>query len=163
MWRGEIVKFSEYGYIGVLVVSFLAAVVSLVPVPSIFIVFTLGAVLNPILVGLTAGVGETLGSMVVYVTGMSSAWAFHALDSQSVEKFRSWLKSRRTFSVFAMSFIFNPLFYPFTVIAGMMRFGWWRFMLPCLAGKSLKNMLVAVAGFYGVQALLGLAEGGLPL
>jgi len=163
MCRGEIVKFSEYGYIGVLVVSFLAAVVSLVPVPSIFIVFTLGAVLNPILVGLTARVGETLGSMVVYVTGMSSAWAFHALDSQSVEKFRSWLKSRRTFSVFVMSFIFNPLFYPFTVIAGMMRFGWWRFMLPCLAGKSLKNMLVAVAGFYGVQALLGLTEGGLPL
>ena len=51
MYQGEIVKFSEYGYIGVLVVSFLAAVVSLVLVPSIFIVFTLGAVLNPILVG----------------------------------------------------------------------------------------------------------------
>jgi membrane protein YqaA with SNARE-associated domain len=158
----DVVKFSRYGYLGDLIISFLAGVTVLVPVPSVFIVFTLGAVLNPILVGLIAGAGETIGSMVVYMTGLSSARAFHALDHGVMEKFRVWIKTRGALSVFVMSSIFNPLFYPFTAIAGMMHFGWWRFLLLCLAGKSLKNILVAGAGFYGMKALLDLFGGKLP-
>ena len=73
-WQ-EFVQFSRYGYIGVFIVSFLAGVTVLVPVPSVFIVFTLGAVLNPVLVGLIAGAGEAIGSMGVYVTGLSAARA----------------------------------------------------------------------------------------
>ena len=161
-WQ-EVVKFSKYGYLGDFIISFLAGVTVLVPVPSVFVVFTLGAVLNPILVGLIAGAGETLGSMVVYMTGLSSARAFHALDHRVMEKFREWIKTRGAFSVFVMSAIFNPLFYPFTAIAGMMHFGWWRFLILCLAGKALKNILVAGAGFYGMQALLDLFGGKLPL
>ena len=161
-WQ-EFVKFSKYGYVGVFIISFLAGVTVLVPVPSVFIVFTLGAVLNPILVGLIAGCGETIGSMVVYLTGLSSARAFHALDNGVMEKFRAWIKSRGALSVFAMSAIFNPLFYPFTAIAGMMHYGWWRFLLLCLAGKSLKNILVAVAGFYGLKFIMDLFGVHIPL
>ena len=157
------VQFSKYGYVGVFIISFLAGVTVLVPVPSVFIVFTLGAVLNPILVGLIAGCGETIGSMVVYLTGLSSARAFHALDNGVMEKFRAWIKSRGALSVFAMSAIFNPLFYPFTAIAGMMHYGWWRFLLLCLAGKSLKNILVAVAGFYGLKFIMDLFGVHIPL
>lgn len=159
----DVVKFSRYGYIGDLVISFLAGVTVLVPVPSVFVVFTLGAVLNPILVGLIAGAGETIGSMVVYMTGLSSARAFHALNRGVMEKFRTWIKTRGAFSVFVMSSIFNPLFYPFTAIAGMMHFGWWRFLILCLAGKSLKNILVSSAGYFGMKALLDLFGGKLPL
>lgn len=159
----EVVRFSRFGYIGDFIISLLAGITVFVPVPSVLVVFTLGAVLNPVLVGLIAGAGETLGSMVVYMTGMSTARTFHALDNGVMEKFRVWIKSRGAFSVFIMSSIFNPLFYPFTAIAGMMHFGWWRFLILCLAGKSLKNILVSGAGFYGMQALLDLIGGKLPL
>lgn len=159
----EVVRFSRYGYIGDFIISFLAGVTVLVPVPSVFVVFTLGAMLNPILVGLIAGAGETIGSMVVYMTGLSSARAFHALDHGVMEKFRTWIKTRGAFSVFVMSSVFNPLFYPFTAIAGMMHFGWWRFLILCLAGKSLKNILVAGAGYFGMQMLLDIFGGKLPL
>jgi len=161
-WQ-EFVQFSRYGYIGVFIVSFLAGVTVLVPVPSVFIVFTLGAVLNPVLVGLIAGTGEATGSMVVYLTGLSSARAFHALDHAVMAKFRVWIKSRGALSVFAMSSIFNPLFFPFTAIAGMMHFGWWRFFILCLAGKSLKNIIVAAAGYYGFKLIIDLLGGRLPL
>lgn len=161
-WQ-EFVKFSKYGYAGVFIVSFLAGITVLVPVPSVFIVFTLGAVLNPVLVGLIAGAGEATGSMGVYLTGLSSARAFHALDHTVMAKFRVWIKSRGALSVFAMSAIFNPLFFPFTAIAGMMHFGWWRFFIMCLAGKSLKNILVAVAGYYGFKLIVDLIGGQIPL
>ncbi len=157
------VQFSKYGYIGVLVISLLAGVTVLVPVPSVFVIFTLGAVLNPVLVGLIAGCGEATGSMVVYLTGLSSARAFHALDHTVMAKFRAWIKSRGALSVFAMSAIFNPLFYPFTAIAGMMHFGWWRFYILCLAGKSLKNILVAGAGYYGLKFVIQLFGVHVPL
>lgn len=163
MWRAEVIKFAEYGYVGDLIVSFLAAVISFIPVPAVFIVFTLGAALNPIVVGLIAGAGETLGSMVVYMTSLSGAKAFHALDHQVMERLGAWIRDRGTLSVFGMSSILNPFFYPFTVMAGVMHFGWWRFMIPCLLGKSLKNILVAGAGFYGMQALLNLVGGTIPL
>jgi len=161
-WQ-EFVQFSKYGYIGVFIVSFLAGITVLVPVPSVFIVFTLGAVLNPVLVGLIAGAGEATGSMGVYLTGLSSARAFHALDHTVMAKFRAWIKSRGALSVFAMSAIFNPLFFPFTAIAGMMHFGWWRFFILCLAGKSLKNIIVAAAGYYGFKLIIDLLGGHLPL
>lgn len=161
-WQ-EFVRFARYGYIGVFIISFLADVTLFVPVPSLFIVFTMGGVLNPVLVGLIAGAGETIGSMVVYVTGLSSARAFHALDHRVMDKFRTWIKTRGALSVFFMSAILNPLFFPFTAIAGMMHFGWWRFFLLCLAGKTLKDVILAVAGYFGVQTLINLFGGYLPL
>jgi membrane protein YqaA with SNARE-associated domain len=161
-WQ-DVREFSRYGYIGAFIISFLAGVTVLVPVPSVFVVFTLGAVLNPIFMGIVAGAGEAIGSMVVYVIGIGNARAFHALDHGVMAKFRVWIKTRGAISIFAMSAIFNPLFFPFTAVAGMMHFGWWRFFLLCLAGKVLKNIIVAGAGYYGVQALLNAFGGKLPL
>ncbi len=163
VYWAEVTRFSRYGYIGDFIIGLLAGITIFVPVPSVLVVFTLGAVLNPVLVGIIAGAGETLGSMVVYATGLSGARTFHALDHGVMEKFRVWIKTRGAFSVFVMSSIFNPLFYPFTAIAGMMHFGWWRFLILCLAGKSLKNILVSAAGFYGMQALIDLVGGKLPV
>jgi membrane protein YqaA with SNARE-associated domain len=159
----DVRHFSRYGYIGAFIISMLAGVTVLVPVPSVFVVFTLGAVLNPILIGIIAGAGEAIGSMCVYVVGLGNARAFHDMDHGVMAKFRVWIKQRGVFSVFAMSAIFNPLFFPFTAVAGMMHFGWWRFFLLCLAGKALKNTIVAGAGYYGVQALLNAFGGQLPL
>lgn len=159
----EFIKFAKYGYIGIFVLSLISGFMPLIPVPDIIFVFTLGAVLVPVYVGLLAGLGESIGSMGVYITGYSSARAFHALDHGVMSKFRDWIKTRGSFSVFAMSAIFNPLFYPFTVIAGMMHFGWWRFFILMLAGKSLKNIVVAYAGFFGVKALVDLLGGHWPL
>ena len=159
----EFLKFSKYGYIGMFVLSLLAGFMPLLPMPDFLFVFALGAVLVPAWVGLIAGLGEAVGSMGVYVTGFSSARAFHALDHGVMARFHDWIQTRGALSVFAMSAIFNPLFYPFTVIAGMMHFGWWRFFLLVLAGKCLKNLVVAYAGFFGIHALIELLGGHWPL
>ena len=154
--------FAKYGYVGVLVISLLAGVTLFIPVPSVLVVFTLGAVLNPVFIGLIAGLGEAVGSMLVYLTGLTGARPMHALDNNVMKKFQIWMKTRGAISVFAMSAIFNPLFYPFTALAGMMHFGWWRFFILCLAGKTVKNTIVAGAGFFGVKALITLLGGHWP-
>lgn len=161
-WQ-DIRQLSRYGYIGAFIISLLSGVTVLVPVPSVLIVFTLGAILNPVFIGLVSGAGEAIGSMFVYMIGIGNARAFHAMDHGVIARFRIWIKKRGAFSIFAMSAIFNPLFFPFTAVAGMMHFGWWRFFLLCLAGKALKNTIVAVLGYYGVMTFLEIFGGKLPL
>ena len=48
------------GYLGVFLVSILGSVVILVPIPSLPVVFLMGMLLNPFLVGLMVGLGEPL-------------------------------------------------------------------------------------------------------
>jgi len=162
VYWSEFVQFAKYGYIGALIISFLAGATVLVPVPSVFIVFSLGAVLNPLYVGIIAGVGEAVGSMVIYVTGYSGNRAMHALDQGVMLRFRDWIRTKGAVSVFAMSAIFNPLFFPFTAIAGMMHYGWWRFLLLCLAGKTVKNIMVATLGYFGVKIIFDMLGGRFP-
>ena len=48
------------GYLGVFLVSILGSVVILVPIPSLPVVFLMGMLLNPFLVGLMVGLGERI-------------------------------------------------------------------------------------------------------
>jgi membrane protein DedA with SNARE-associated domain len=53
-----------------------------------------------------------------------------------------------------MSVILNPLFYPFTAIAGMLRFGLAKFFFLCWAGKAIKNTAIAGIGYVGLRTIL---------
>src|SRR4030042_3791925 len=59
----------HYGYLGAFVISILAGATVFVPIPGVLVVFTLGSVLNPALVGIVSGLGEAIGSIGVYLSG----------------------------------------------------------------------------------------------
>jgi membrane protein YqaA with SNARE-associated domain len=148
-------RVSHYGYLGVFVISIFAGATVLVPIPGILVVFTMGSILRPAVVGVVSGLGEAIGSIGIYLSGYSGQRALLGLDSQKfLAKFSDWIRRRGSVAVFLMSAILNPLFYPFTVIAGMVRFGLMRFFFLCWAGKSVKNMMIAYAGFFGLRSLL---------
>ena len=144
----------HYGYLGLFIISILAGGTVVVPVPGLLLVFTFGSVLNPAIVGTVAGLGEAIGSIAVYLTGYGGRTALQATDNQVVNKLTDWIRQRGSLTVFLMSAIFNPLFYPFTALAGMLRFGLVKFFFICWAGKAVKNMLVAYLGYLGLGSLL---------
>jgi hypothetical protein len=53
-----------------------------------------------------------------------------------------------------MSAIINPFFFPFTAVAGVVRFGLIKFFLLCWAGKTIKGMAIAYVGYFGLGSLL---------
>jgi membrane protein DedA with SNARE-associated domain len=53
-----------------------------------------------------------------------------------------------------LSATINPLFYPAALAAGALRFKLWKFTVICLAGKIIKGMAVAFAGYYGLRQVL---------
>jgi membrane protein DedA with SNARE-associated domain len=144
----------QYGYLGVFTISVLAGATVLVPIPGILVVFTLGSVLNPALVGIVSGMGEAVGSIGIYLSGWGGQKAVQNLNHKMVNRFVDWIRRRGEIAVFLMSAILNPLFYPFTAIAGMLRFGLVKFFFLCWGGKTVKNTIIAYLGFFGLRSVL---------
>jgi membrane protein DedA with SNARE-associated domain len=144
----------QYGYLGAFVISVFAGATVIVPIPGILLVFTLGSVLNPALVGVVSGLGEAVGSIGIYLSGWSGQKAVQNLNNKLMNRFVGWLRRRGEIAVFLMSAILNPLFYPFTALAGMLRFGLAKFFFLCWAGKTIKNTVIAYLGYFGLRSIL---------
>lgn len=144
----------QYGYLGAFVISVLAGATVFVPIPGILVVFTLGSVLNPALVGIVSGLGEAVGSIGIYLSGWGGQKAIQNLNHKLVNRFVGWIRRRGEIAVFLMSAILNPLFYPFTAIAGMLRFGLVKFFFLCWGGKAIKNTAIAYLGYFGLRSVL---------
>ena len=68
--REEVVALGAYGYLGIFLISIITCSSIVVPVPGWILVATLGAILNPILVGVVSGIGGTIGEMTGYLFGL---------------------------------------------------------------------------------------------
>jgi membrane protein DedA with SNARE-associated domain len=53
----------------------------------------------------------------------------------------------------------NPVFDLGGIAAGTLRFPLWKFLVSCAAGKVIKNILFALAGYYGIEVAFGLFGG----
>lgn len=146
---------SAYGYLGVFLISLLATTVFFLPMPNVPIVFLMGAILNPFLVGLIAGIGESIGEITGYTAGLSGKEAPDK-KKQRYTKIKGLMKRRGTLMLFLFSAIPNPLFKLVGIAAGTIRYPFWKFMLVVLAGKTVKGMAIALLGYWSLLMLLKL-------
>jgi len=139
--------------------------------------------LNPVYVGLVAGCGEALGGLTVYLTGASAEtiWSRLRFRAQTSEdqpgpgydlvrpvQSRFWSKGEAVYKrlagwigggagvwvIFIASAVpFLSLFYPAGIAAGSLRMGLLRFFLVSWAGKTIKGLLIAFAGYWGLYFL----------
>lgn len=153
-------SFQQYGYIGAFFISILGGATIIIPVPMLAVVFALGGVMKyPVLVGVAAGLGETVGALTIYMTGYGGGTPFYGSSHGKIQaaysRLMGWMKRRGTLALFILSAIINPFFYPAALAAGALRFGMLRYCIVCWAGKTIKCISIAYAG-YGLLGLLGL-------
>lgn len=155
----EVRVLEHYGYIGVFVISAFGGATILAPVPMTPVVFALGGVLNPALVGAAAGLGETIGGLAIYMTGYGGGTALIDTNHGRIQAVYSrvlvWMRRRGGGTLFLLSAVVNPFFYPAGLAAGALRFGVKRYFFICWGGKTIKGMTVAFAGYLGLRALFG--------
>ena len=137
------------------------------------VVFALGTVLRPsfapylgpVLVGAAAGLGETVGGLSIYWTGYGGGTAFYKSRHIKIQAIYSrlwrWVEGRGSLTLFVLSAVINPFFYPAALAAGACRFGILRYFLICFAGKTIKGITVAAAGYWGLGGVLRLF--GIPI
>ncbi|MGB2878384.1 MAG: VTT domain-containing protein [Dehalococcoidales bacterium] len=148
-----------YGYVGAFLISILGGATIIVPVPMLAVIFALGRVMEYTwLVGIANGLGETVGALTIYMTGYGGGSALynhtHGKLQSSYEKLMQLMERRGWLILFVLAAVLNPFFYPAALAAGALRFGAKRYLLITCAGKIIKGLTVAYAGYWGLRGLL---------
>jgi membrane protein YqaA with SNARE-associated domain len=140
----EIKQLGAYGYPAVFLVSLIANAAFLLPAPGVALVFAAGGVLDPVAVGLIAGLGAAIGELTGYAVGMSGQTVF---DNQPFYRhIERWMRKSGTLAIFLLAAVPNPFFDVGGLIAGVMRMPAWRFVLSAWLGKSLRFVTLAYLG-----------------
>jgi membrane protein YqaA with SNARE-associated domain len=154
IFRKRIEGLGGYGYLGAFLVSLLCCATIILPVPGLIIVFTLGAVLNPLLVGLVSGVGGTLGEMTGYLLGYGGRAAIE--KTRLYHRMEYWMRRWGAITLFVLAVVPNPFFDVAGAAAGALRFPLWKFLAYGGAGRIIKHTAFALAGAWGMPFVLHL-------
>jgi uncharacterized membrane protein YdjX (TVP38/TMEM64 family) len=154
--RDNVEQLAIYGYPGIFLLSFLAYATVLLPAPGIALVFTMGAVFNPIGVGLAAGAGAALGEISGYLAGFSGQAVIERADIY--ERLTNWMTRNGSLTVLVLSAIPNPFFDIAGVVAGALKMPLVKFFFWCLIGETIKMMFFAFAGSASLDAFDSLNE-----
>lgn len=156
VYRDRVADLETLGYLGAFLVALISSATIFLPIPGIALIFALGNVYNPVLVGLAAGAGSALGELTGYMAGVSGQVVFE--NSRYYERLERWMRRRGSVVIFLLSFVPNPFFDVAGATAGALRFPVWKFLLVCFLGKTPRNMLIAFSGAYTLDRVLEFFE-----
>lgn len=150
IWRvaDRLEQFKLWGYPGIFAISFLGNATVILPAPSLALVFAMGGILNPLLVGLVAGPAEALGELTGYLAGYGGQAVVE--NHRLYDRLKGWMQRNGALTVFTLSVIPNPFFDLAGIAAGVLRYPLPRFLLFCWLGKTIKTISFAFAGAYSL-------------
>ncbi len=168
---------AQFGLLGVLVIAFVAGStfsITAIPVPYYLVVLALPpliadewGILAPVWVGLLAALGSSLGQLITFMIGYGSRGISERLTNKLSSKLNSrfygraisWAEQHGSLAVFLMSAIVNPLHLPMTIAIAALRYPPHKFFIFCFLGSSVKSLIIAFAGYYGLGSLFSWLEG----
>ena len=167
-----VLRFQAYGYLGLFLMAMASGFSIPLPVPYMVFTFTLGGVLEPMLVGLATGTGLGAGGTLLYLTGRggrrffpqfnitdpadeaySSRWS-RFLRRIKLHRIMHFAHKRGSVAVFVLSVLPNPFFTPMAISMGTLRFRLVKFFFAFWAGQTAKSIGIAYAGYFGLGTFL---------
>ena len=149
--RDRVEEFEQYGLLGVFVIALMANATVLLPAPGVAIIYAMGSVFNPFLVGLAGGTGGALGELSGYLAGFSGQAVIERTDVY--DRFKPWVDKYGGWAIFVLSAIPNPFFDVAGIAAGISKMRMRTFLLSTWAGQLIKMTLFALAGRYSIEWL----------
>lgn len=147
VYREQVVKLQQYGYVGIFLISIAANATIIIPLPGVAITTAMGAIFHPLGVAVAAGLGASLGELSGYLAGFSGQAVVEKV--WFYEKLTAWMQAHPRLNMLAilgLAFIPNPLFDIAGMAAGALKIPLWKFLIPCAIGKILKMLMFAYAG-----------------
>jgi len=140
---------SPGGLLVLFVISAVSNATLILPVPGLALTALAATVADPLVVGVVAGAGQTLGELTGYLAGYSGQTLID--DSPRYARLAGWMRRFGAITIFALALIPNPLFDVAGIIAGALRMPLWLFLAAAGAGKIIKNIAVAYGAVYGIE------------
>jgi len=147
IYRDFVAELGNWGYLGAFLIGLVGNATIFLPVPSLLLLFALGATFNPVLIGLTGAVGGALGEMSGYIFGFGG----HAFIRNNRLYLRAERWTKRWGSAAIFIFALAPVL-PIDIAgiaAGALRFPVWKFLLACFSGKALLYISLTLATAWG--------------
>jgi membrane protein YqaA with SNARE-associated domain len=157
IFRDQVKKLEDYGYIGIFLISIAANATIIIPLPGVAFTTAMGGLFNPIGVAVAAGLGAAIGELTGYMAGFSGRGV--AERAVLYDRLITWMKAHRNLAygvIMLLAFIPNPLFDLAGMASGALKLPLWKFLLACVIGKILKMLIFAYAGYYSVAWITGL-------
>lgn len=143
----------SFGYFGIFLINFISYSTILFPLPGAFFVFSAAGFLNPLILGIVAGLGAAFGEMTGYGLGFGGRKIILGKkEIEKIEKITNFLKRKGTF--FAIIFIAALPFFGGDLLgisAGFLKYDPKKFFLASFIGKSILHLVIAFSGFYGIS------------
>jgi len=151
--RDKAEELAVYGYPGIFMIALLTNATVFLPAPGIAVVFAMGAVFNPLFVGIAAGAGGALGELSGYLAGFSGQAVVER--AELYQRLTNWVQRYGFWAILVLAAIPNPTFDIAGVAAGVLKMPLPKFLLAVLIGVTLKMILFAYAGAQSMTWILG--------
>ena len=137
---------NTWGYIGVFLVSLIGSASIIFPIPAFAVIFASGMFLDPLLVGIVAGIGSAIGETTGYALGRGSDYIIE-------KKWKKWIDIAKEYShkrgIFFVILLFAATPLPDDIVgilSGAVKYPVKRFLLASLIGKLVLSIALAYAG-----------------
>jgi membrane protein DedA with SNARE-associated domain len=149
--RDRVEEFAGFGYPGIFLIALLANATVLLPAPGVAVIYAMGAIFNPLGVGLAAGLGGTIGELSGYLAGFSGQAVVEKMDVYN--RIKPWVEKYGGWSILVLSAIPNPFFDIAGIAAGIAKMPLHTFLLFSGVGQLIKMTAFAIAGHYSISLL----------
>ena len=144
---GDLHRYGLFAYPLIGLVQALASATVFLPVPGAALAAAAGTFLDPLWVGVFAGLGSATGELTGYLLG------YYGRQTVPVDHSRVWRLSQRGFrrwgwlALVVQAAVPNPVFDGVGILAGCLRYPVRRYWLATAVGKILKLSAFAYGGW----------------
>ncbi|HEY3310441.1 MAG TPA: VTT domain-containing protein [Anaerolineales bacterium] len=147
--RDKASQLAAFGYPGIFLISLLANATVLLPAPGVAVVFAMGSIFNPLILGIVAGVGSAIGELSAYMAGYSGQGVVE--NREIYNKIKPFVSQYAPATIFVLAAIPNPFFDLAGLASGALKIPVRTFLLWCILGKIVKMLAFAYAGAYSIN------------
>lgn len=142
--RDKFVRLENYGYLGIFLISVLGNATIILPVPVILTAFIGGGIFNPLMVGVVASLGASIGELTGYLAGAGGKGIIE--KKRSVEKMKKWMDKYGLWVIFFLAVIPNPVFDLAGIVAGASGIKVHKYLIVVWLGKLIKFVTISYLG-----------------
>lgn len=135
-----------YGYGVLFVLTLLSSATVVLPSPALAAALQASKTLDPLAVGLIGGLAAGIGEATGYLAGKSGTEVARLRERPLGRRVERYVTRWGMLTVFVLAAIPLPLIDLAGIAAGALGIPFWRFEAACIAGKTVRFLLVAFAG-----------------
>ncbi len=144
----------SHGYLGVFILALVCNLTFFLPAPLVVPVYAMGVTHSPILLGLSSGLGSTIGEFSSYLIGLAGRRIIDRRYEEHIETAKRLLQRYGAAMIFV--FALTPLPDDLLLVTfGLINYDLKKAFTAMLLGKIMLNMAVAYAGRYSFSSVWG--------